>query len=150
MIYFNPLALSFHAATQVGFVAVQVERYAEIVRGQASGMVVVADVNNQPVLTSASMSSFATLRVIELAKYRLDRELFLNRIAGIMVAFADDVAVVAAGKDMRQGLLDLPSHPTVVGATEIAQLRLAIRSRYGTLVAAMPLAARTAFKKVDQ
>jgi hypothetical protein len=95
--------------------------------------------------------SFATLKAIELAAWRADREKMLNRLAGIGMAAqaAADMALVTAIVNFRQGLLDLPSHPTVTDAIDITGLRAAVKTRYNALLAATPAAAKLAFKGVD-
>ena len=94
---------------------------------------------------------FAELKAAELLDFRTKREQYLNRVAGIAVAalHAGDTVTVQAAADVRAGLLDLPAHPAVVAATDIATLKAAIRTRYAEIVSAVPAAAKAAFKKVD-
>jgi glutamate mutase epsilon subunit len=94
---------------------------------------------------------FAEAKATELAAWRADREKMLNRIAGIGMAAqaTGDIALVTAVVAFRQGLLDLPSHPTVTAATDIVSLRAAVKTRYKALLAATPTSAKLAFAGVD-
>lgn len=95
--------------------------------------------------------AFAKAKAKELAKFRADRELFLNRLAGIGVAaqFNNQDAVVASVVSVRQALLDLTSDVDVVAATDINGLKTAMAARYATIVGGADPALRAAFKKVD-
>lgn len=99
----------------------------------------------------APAPDFGAQKAAELTDFRTKREAYLNRVAGIGFAAreAGDSDTVAAAIAVRQGLLDLPSHPSVAGATDIADLRLAIKTQYAAIVGAVPAAAKAAFKKVD-
>lgn len=96
--------------------------------------------------------AFSTLKAAELLDFRTKREQYLNRVAGIGFAAkeAGDSVTVAAAVSVRNGLLDLPSHPSVTAATNIDALKLAIRTRYAEIVGGLPAEAKAAFKKVDQ
>jgi hypothetical protein len=75
----------------------------------------------------------------------------LNRLAGIGMAaqVGGDAPLALAITAFRQGLLDLPSHASVTGATDIDALKLALKTRYAALLAATPATAKLAFKGVD-
>jgi hypothetical protein len=96
--------------------------------------------------------SFDALKAAELSDFRSKREAYLNRVAGIGFAAkeAGDAVTVAAAVTVRQGLLDIPSYPTVTAATDIDSLRYAIRARYAEIVGGLPAEAKEAFRKVDQ
>lgn len=95
--------------------------------------------------------AFAKAKAKELAKFRADRELFLNRLAGIGVAaqFNGMTAVVSSVVSVRQALLDLTTYPSVVEATTIDDLKIAMQVRYTTIVTSADPALYVAFKKVD-
>lgn len=91
------------------------------------------------------------MRAPVLADFRTKREAYLNRVSGIGFAAreAGDSVTAAAAVAVRQGLLDLPAHPSVKAATDPDTLNRAIRARYAEIIAAVPLAAKAAFRKVD-
>jgi hypothetical protein len=62
-------------------------------------------------------------------RFRMQRETYLDRLAGIAV-FTDDVSVKSAAKTFRQRLLDAPQAPSVTGAPDAASLEVAIVTLY--------------------
>lgn len=86
------------------------------------------------------------------AKFRSDREGFLNRLSGI--GFAAQIAVrpdiVQHVLDVRRGLLDLTTQPTVLAATTEAELKTAMLTCYYTLLFGMPDEIKAAFREIDQ
>lgn len=119
--------------------------------GQAQGETITADADGMPVLAPAKAPRFAVLKAAALDSFRAEREKMLNRLAGIGMAaqVGGDVPLALAITAFRQGLLDLPSHASVTGATDITALKLAIKTRYDALVKETPMAAKLAFKGVD-
>lgn len=95
--------------------------------------------------------TFASLKAGELANFRAQREAFLNRLAGIgMAAQVNGQPAVAANCALvRQGLLDLPSDPAVLAATEIGALKLAMKTKYNAVKATASSAVLLAYSKVD-
>lgn len=90
-----------------------------------------------------------------LADFKVRRETYLNRIAGLRLEAMDanDTAFAQACKDFRQGLLDLPDWPAVVAATSKQEMEQAIFLRYRELVAAAKATApqsEAAFDKVSK
>lgn len=96
-------------------------------------------------------TSFSEQKAEEFTKFRADRELFLNRLAGIGVAaqFNSQTAVVASVVSVRQALLDMTSDPDVVAATDLASLNAAMKARYTTIVSGADPALYSAFRQVD-
>jgi hypothetical protein len=87
-----------------------------------------------------------------MADFRLRRDTYLDRLAGIAVFDGEDDAVIrdAAGV-FRQRLLDLPADPTVTGATSVAALQSAVVTLYraaATEAATAAPAAKTAFDRI--
>lgn len=95
---------------------------------------------------------FSEVRAIELDLFRVSRERYLNRLSGIGLAavIAGDTATAQAAATLRQGLLDLPAHPTVEAATELRGLQDAMKAVYAALIVSVPASVRDEFKKVDQ
>ena len=91
-------------------------------------------------------------RVEPLSKFRGDREAMLNRLTGIGLAalVAGDAIKTAALGTLRQGLLDLPSHPSVTAAVDLVAFKLAMKTQYIALIAALPAALKVEFAKVGQ
>jgi len=96
--------------------------------------------------------NFPAQKAAELAAFRVKREAYLNRVAGIGFAAREsgDVITAAATVAVRQALLDLPAHPAVTAATDIDSLKMAVIARYAAIVNSLPAEAKAAFKKVDQ
>jgi type I restriction enzyme M protein len=126
-------------------------QHAALMAGQAQGKRIVAGPSG-PVLQDPPPPLFADQQAAELADFRSKREAYLNRVAGIGFAAqqAGDAVTVDAAVTVRQGLLDIPSYPTVTAATDIDSLKYAIRARYAQIVGGLPAEAKEAFRKVDQ
>jgi hypothetical protein len=79
------------------------------------------------------------------------REQIFNRLALIaIIAYADDDMVVFnAIKTGRQALLDLPQHPSIEAATNITELRTAVKALYAAIVATVPPSLKDKFDEVD-
>lgn len=118
---------------------------------QSLGKRIVADAAGYPVAVDPASPPFEAVRERELAAFRALREQYLNRLAGIGVAFmiAGDTEGAAAAVEMRQGLLDLPAHPSVLAATTVEGLRDVMQSLYAVLVLSTPERLRDQFRKVD-
>lgn len=132
-------------------VEITAETHAALLRGEASGKMIAADALGMPVLQTRPAVPFAALKAAALDSFRADREKMLNRLAGIGMAaqVGGDAPLALAITAFRQGLLDLPSHPSIAGATDVDGLKLALKTRYAALLAATPAAAKLAFKGVD-
>lgn len=112
-------------------------------------------VNGELVITAPPPVPFADLAAPFMAEVRITRELILNRLAGIGMAamIAGDAGSANAIAQARQALLDLPTCPPVLAAmatASLATLQEAVKARYKEIVAAVPLAVRTAFNQVSQ
>lgn len=87
-----------------------------------------------------------------IAKFRSDREGFLNRLSGI--GFAAQIAarpdIVQHVLTVRQGLLDLTTQPAVLAATTKAALETAMLASYYALLVGMPAEIKAAFREVDK
>lgn len=131
-------------------VEVSEAQHAALLAGQSQGKRIVSSASG-PVLQDPPAPVFAEQKTAELLDFRAKREAYLNRVAGIGFAAkeAGDSITVAAAVTVRQGLLDLPAHPTVTAATDIDSLKLAIRTQYAAIVGGLPVEAKAAFKKVD-
>lgn len=94
---------------------------------------------------------FEELRQIEFTKFRVDREQFLNRLAGIGLAaqFNGQDAVLASVCAVRVGLLDLTTDAQVLAATDLHSLKLAMKTRYAAILSGVPSEVLNAFKQVD-
>ncbi|WP_431477843.1 hypothetical protein [Massilia eburnea] len=114
-----------------------------------------AFVNGKLVITAPSPLPFADAASAYMTEVRETREAILNRLAGIGMAavIAGDMSSANAIALARQSLLDLPSCPLVSSAMNtksLAKLEEAVKVRYKEIVAAVPLAVRTAFNQVSQ
>lgn len=153
---FSPSTLGFYTVGIHGdnipadAVEITAEHHAALLAGQAQGKRIVSSASG-PVLQDPPAPVFADQQAAELADFRTKREAYLNRVAGIGFAAkeAGDAVTVAAAVAVRQGLLDLPSHPTVTAATDLPSLHLAIKAQYAAIVGSLPAEAKLAFKKVD-
>jgi hypothetical protein len=125
--------------------------HAALLAGQSAGKCITADADGRPVLTDPPATPFAQQKAAELALYRADREKMLNRLAGIGMAAqaTGDSTLASAIVAFRKGLLDLPGHPSITGAANLADLRLAMKTRYAALLKDTPAAAKLAFAGVD-
>lgn len=132
-------------------VEITAAEHAALLAGQATGKMIATDALGKPVLQDRPAVPFAVLKAAALDTFRADREKMLNRLAGIGMAaqVGGDAPLALAVTTFRQGLLDLPSHASVTGATDIDALKLALETRYAALLTATPAAAKLAFKGVD-
>ena len=106
-------------------------------------------------VTPAPPVPFAELSAPFLAEVRTTREFILNRLAGIGMAAVIDGDTATAGSiaQIRQQLLDITEAPAVlaaIAAENLSALEEAVKLRYKEIVAAVPLAVRTAFNQVSQ
>ena len=94
---------------------------------------------------------FGPAKEAELAAFRANRELYLNRLSGIGMAAqfddrADDLASVIK---VRKGLLALTTLPGVVDAASLDELKAAMKQAYAALLVGVPAEVKAAFKGVD-
>lgn len=89
--------------------------------------------------------------VAELATFRANRELYLNRLVGIGMAaqFEDRADDLAAVMKVRKGLLALASLPSVTGAATLDELKAAMKQAYASLLVGVSAEVKAAFKGVD-
>jgi hypothetical protein len=121
-------------------------------------------VSGQWQLSAAKVqASFEKIKTARIASFRAEREVVLNRFAGMGMAAmhtANNSALSAAERAeaqaafeaimlARQGLLDLTKHASIVGATNEAQLKAAFKTLYATIIAGLPQALRSAFASID-
>lgn len=93
----------------------------------------------------------AANRLAALTAFRADREKFLNRLTGIGLAaqIGGDAVTIASVVQVRQGLLDLTTAPTVVGATTPEQLKAAMKAAYAAVLTGAAPVVVAAFRGVD-
>lgn len=96
-------------------------------------------------------AEFAAQKAAEFAKFRAEREQFLNRLAGIGLAaqFNGQDAVLASVCAVRVGLLNLTTDAGVLAATDLPGLKLAMKTRYAAILSGVPAEVLSAFKQVD-
>lgn len=75
--------------------------------------------------------------------YRSRREIYLNRVAGIAL-FESATGVLAACRQFRQDLLNIPQLASVLAAQDATSLTAAILAAYKTAVASAKVTAPTA------
>lgn len=128
------------------------QQYAALLAGQAAGFSIEPDERGEPRLVPPAPVIFDEERRVEFTAFRTLREQYLNRLAGIGIAFMleGDTEGAQAAVGMRQGLLDLPEHADVLAAEDVPALRQAMQQRYLALVAATPERLREQFRKVDR
>ena len=106
----------------------------------------------------ADVPSFAALKAAEFASFRATRRDFLDRMAGVRTEFSDmgvaGEAAVTNIQGIRQGLLGMLTEPAIADATEIVQLRAAMKARYKSLTSPAPVGTAlpeviAAYRKVD-
>lgn len=95
--------------------------------------------------------NFAAQKAVEFAKFRADREQFLNRLAGIGLAaqFNGQEAILSSVCAVRVGLLDLTTDAAVLTAPDLHNLRFAMKARYAAILSGVPAEVLSAFKQVD-
>lgn len=96
--------------------------------------------------------AFSDQRSAEIASYIETREKMCARVAGIgqRLARAGDTAGASSCDAVINALLDVPAHTSVVNATDLASLRLALKDRYLAAVGLASLSAKTEFKRYDK
>ncbi len=131
-------------------VEITAEAHAALLAGQAAGKVIAADALGKPVLQDRPAPTFAQSKLAEFTHFRADRGKMLDCLSGMAGRFsrAGDPTSALACDVLAQGLLDLPAHPTVVAALDAAALRTAMKTRYNTLLAAVPAPVMAAYKGV--
>lgn len=94
---------------------------------------------------------YSAVKAELLGAFRTAREEYLNRLAGIgLDAQVKGLTEIVDGVlAFRQGLLDLPTSPGILAATDGASLKLAIVAEYNALVAATPTPLKISFWKVN-
>lgn len=95
---------------------------------------------------------WAPIKAAEIATYIETREKMCARVAGIgqRLARAGDAAGAASCDDVVNALLDVPSHTSVTGATDLAALKLALKTRYQEAVALASVSAKAEFRRYDK
>lgn len=95
--------------------------------------------------------TFPSLKASEIAAFLLTREDKIGRLVGIAVAAQAGgfPAIVSAAITARQALLDMLTLPSITSATTIGDLRNAIKQEYNNILAAMPVALKNAYSKLD-
>lgn len=94
---------------------------------------------------------FGPAKEAELAAFRTNRELYLNRLSGIGMAaqFEDRADDLTAVIKVRKGLLALTSLPSVTGSATLDELKLAMKQAYAALLVGVSAEVKAAFKGVD-
>lgn len=100
----------------------------------------------------AEPARIAAFKAAEIALYIETREKMCARVAGIAqrLARAGDTAGASSCDAVVNALLDVPAHASVTGATDIASLRLAIKTRYLAAVGLASLSAKAEFRRYDK
>ena len=131
-------------------IEITAEAHAALLQGQSAGKLIGTDAQGRPVLKDPPAVPFAALKAQELATFRADRGKMLDCLSGMAGRFAraGDPASALACDVLAQGLLDLPAHPTVAAALDAATLRTAMKTRYNTLLAAVPAPVMAAYRGV--
>lgn len=96
--------------------------------------------------------SFAARKSAEIASYIETREKMCARVAGIgqRLARAGDTEGASSCDAVVNALLDVLAHPSVTGTTDLASLKLALKTRYLAAVSLASASARLEFKRYDQ
>lgn len=141
---------SFNIEPVEGAIRVPFDYGMELLNGGNSGMEIYLNEDGWPMLRPR-IEPFEPQAVALMADVRAKREAIFNRLALIaIIAYSDnDMVVFNAIKAGRQALLDLPQHPSVVDATNITDLRAAVKSLYADIVAAVPPSLKQQFDEVD-
>lgn len=100
----------------------------------------------------ADVPPWAPIKAAEIAAYIETREKMCARVAGIgqRLARAGDTAGASSCDAVVNALLDVPAHASVVNATDLASLRLAIKTRYLAAVGLASVSAKAEFKRYDK
>lgn len=98
----------------------------------------------------ADVPDFAEIKAAELSDFDTRRDRHLNRLTGIGFRAREraELTAVAAIVTASDALLDLPTHPSVIAATDITTLKTAIRNREAEIFNALPTAVKAALKKI--
>lgn len=142
------MAELFHPA--LVWIEITAAEKSALLAGQAAGKVMGTDAAGRPAPQDRPTVPFAALKAAELATFRGDRGKMLDCLSGMAGRFAraGDAVSALACDALSQGLLDLPAHPTVAAAVDAASLRTAMKTRYNTLLAAVPAPVMAAYKGV--
>ncbi len=122
---------------------------------------VVASIQDTPhlwaLLDGVDVAAYAAppwepIKAAEVADYIETREKMCARVAGIgqRLARAGDTAGAMSCDAVVNALLDVLAHPSVTSATDLAALKLALKSRYLAAVSLASASARAEFKRYDQ
>lgn len=108
--------------------------------------------NGALVLKVPKLSSFAALKVIEIASYMNEREKMLARVTNISqrLEAAGDTVSATSCIDVSNSLLGLFTDAAVVAATDIVGLRAALKARYNQAAALASAQAKLEFKRYDK
>lgn len=131
-------------------VEITAAEHAALLAGESAGKVIAANPQGKPVLQDRPAPTFAQSKLAEFTTFRSDRGKMLDCLSGMAGRFAraGDAASALACDVLAQGLLDLPAHPAVAAAQDVATLRAAMKTRYNTLLAAVPAPVMAAYKGV--
>lgn len=101
---------------------------------------------------AAAGQAFTALKAAEIELYIETREKMCARVAGIgqRLARAGDAAGASSCDAVINALLDVPAHTSVVNATDLASLRLAIKTRYLAAVGLASVSAKVEFRRYDK
>ena len=98
------------------------------------------------------VADIAAFKTPALNAFRATREQMFSRIAGMGFAALQkgDTVTAAALAVFRDGIRDLPQHPSTVAATTPVELKTAMTLRYKELTDALPLSVKAAFQALDK
>lgn len=91
---------------------------------------------------------FTLAATSELTAFRTVRAAVLSRISelGFVALATGDTETRDALVAFRQGVLDLPAHPSVTAANTLPALKTALKNQYGKLTDGLPTSIRGMFK----
>lgn len=99
----------------------------------------------------ADVPLWAPIKADEINNYIETREKMCARVAGISqrLARAGDTDGALSCDAVVNALLEVLAHPSVTGATDLAALKLALKTRYVAAVGLASLSAKAEFKRYD-
>lgn len=148
-----PFGIDYGANLPADVIEVRQDDYDTAVLARAAGNSI-AFPKGKLVITPAAPIAFAARSAPFLAEVRTTREAILNRLAGIgLAALVDgDTGTAEAIAQARRQLLDITEAPEVlaaIAAENLDYLEEAVKLRYKTIAAGVPLEVRNAFNKVS-
>jgi hypothetical protein len=116
-----------------------------------AGAVAITDAEAEALRPVPPAPTYASLKAVEIAKYKDMREKMLARVTNIgqRLSAAGDNESAASCVAVSNSLLELFTDATVIAATDIVEFKSALKSRYIQAIALASAIAKAEFKRYD-